>query len=314
LTVKRVLAIVCGLLVLCRFSDARAERSPDSILGENKAAIVYIDIAPAPNSLDKPARGTGFLIGGDGFVLAAQHTLKAFKDQASTPISVHIGSVDAPGLPAEIINVAMATPIDVGVLKIKGQGATRPNVYETTGRGDSSTLKIGDRLYIVGFNTHSNISLQQGTLSSFESRIGGPLLWELTAPGVFWGMSGAPVFNSDGMVIGIVKAGLPGTSIVMVYRETLLEQFAAAAGWQRGVFRRFKLYKERALWDPDLDIVFVETFETCARQCSNDSRCKAFSFFATGRACFLKSEYSNFIKRAHSLSGVLESLPQPATD
>src|SRR5215813_335480 len=132
---KRIIKLLCGLFAFGLQSEARAQRSPDLILSESKPAIVHVEIAPAAGSLDKPARGSGFFIGSEGVVLTAKHVLAAFKDEGTTPIVVRIGSPDASPLSAEIVNVATSVPIDVGVLKIKGQAPAQSSTYETVGRG-----------------------------------------------------------------------------------------------------------------------------------------------------------------------------------
>ena len=69
--------------------------------------------------------------------------------------------------------------------------------------------------------------------SNFGGGVAGNLLWEITSPGTIFGMSGAPVFDSQGEVVGIVLGGRPGTSIALILPEENLEGFAGIASWTR---------------------------------------------------------------------------------
>ncbi|MDP9049495.1 MAG: serine protease [Acidobacteriota bacterium] len=198
-----------------------------------RAAVVHVAMTLDSGNPDaKVNSGTGFLISKSGYALTAKHIVSAYKNSMTTPIKVRIGSLD--GLEVEADPIELGVGLDVMLLKLRDPRSLGINGYSFAGRGDASQIAIGDPLFIVGFNFSSNISLAQGTLgTNFGGGEGGNTLWSVNAIGAMFGMSGAPVFSSRGAVIGILEGGQPGTGIVQILPEDLLEPFAAIPRWNK---------------------------------------------------------------------------------
>jgi S1-C subfamily serine protease len=211
-------------------------KSASSVFEENRMAIVHIEMQADPVSPNKkPIYGTGFIIGSDGYVLTAKHNLSGFVSPDVTPISVRIGSLDGQQVSADYIPFDVG--IDVAMLKLRNPIGVGLTAYRTVKRGDSTDrTKAGNGVdvFIVGFNLTSNISVNKATISSnLGGGTGGNLLWDIQAPGVVFGMSGAPVFDVEGSVVGIMIGGQANTGIAFAYPEQLLENLAAIPKWRR---------------------------------------------------------------------------------
>jgi S1-C subfamily serine protease len=214
-------------------TSGRAATSAKQVFIENRMAVVHVEVAADPASPNRtPSGGTGFIISGSGYVLTAKHVLNGYVNQSTTPISVRIGSLDGPVSPADPLSFDIG--IDVQMLKLRSPIGLGLSAYRVVPRGDSSPKQTGDDVFVVGFNLTSNIAIETAHIATtLGGGVCGNLCWEVTAPGTVFGMSGAPVFDSDGRVVGIVEGGQPGSGTIYVYPEELLQPFASIAEWKR---------------------------------------------------------------------------------
>jgi Trypsin-like peptidase domain len=225
-----LLATICFVISTSCAADSK---TMGQIYEENRMAVVHVVMKADPsNSNQEPSSGTGFIIGGDGYVLTAKHIISEYKNEAVTPITVRIGSLN--GIEVEAEPIPFDIGIDVALLRLRNPIGLGLRAYRNTARGDSRKIKGGDTLFLAGFNFTSNYAAFPATLSSnLGGGIGGNLLWSVIGAGALFGMSGAPVFDETGSVVGIVKGGQPGTSILQIIPEELLENFAIIPGWRR---------------------------------------------------------------------------------
>jgi hypothetical protein len=232
--ISRILLIFSLFFASTMFAQAK---NGGDIYAENKMAIVHIEVAADPQSPNKkPIIGTGFIVNSDGVVLTAGHVLDGYINQTATPISVHVGGLIL-GMPllAEPIRLAADPQVDVAILRLPPAMALGLSAYQSVRRGDSHASKIGDDAFTIGFDGDQDISFHPGTLSS--TFIGGAAAnskWLFQMPGVVNGMSGAPVFNASGEVIGLVTNGGSGNIAAYPEQATELVLFETAAGWSRG--------------------------------------------------------------------------------
>jgi Trypsin-like peptidase domain len=206
-------------------------KTADVIFKENAAAVVHVAMNPDPSSGNQENSGSGFIISPEGFALTAKHLLSGYVNQQTTPIRVKLGSLDAKEVTAEPI--PMGETIDVALLRLRNPTSIGLQAYPFVKRGNSANMVPGNRVVVVGFSLTSNNSVVEASIkSNLGGGLGGELGWELNAPGVVFGMSGAPVFDTDAKVVGIITGGLENTSIANMYPEQLLENFAAIARWK----------------------------------------------------------------------------------
>jgi len=227
-----VVACVCALFLGLDPAGAQ-QKSASSVFAENRMAVVHVQVDADPAAPNKqPSYGTGFIIGSDGYVLTAKHVLNSYVSAAVTPVSVRIGSLDGQQVAADYLPFDIG--VDVAMLKLRNPIGVGLTAYRTVLRGDSTKSGNGNTVYIVGFNLTSNISIAQGLIASnLGGGVGGNLQWDIQGAGIVFGMSGAPVFNDNGEVIGLITGGQPGTGIEFAYPEQLLENFAVIPGWKR---------------------------------------------------------------------------------
>lgn len=161
---------------------------------EKSPVIIYEQINPAIVAIDSQASdgvscGTGCIIDKDGIILTSSHVLDEGKD-----IIVTISN--GQDYKAEILKRTEKNK-DVALLKIKV-----PFELKTVKLGDSSKIKVGERVFALGNPFGFNGTFTQGIISRIDyakNRI-------QTDAAINPGSSGGPLLNSNGEVIGINQA------------------------------------------------------------------------------------------------------------
>ncbi|MFQ6042413.1 MAG: trypsin-like peptidase domain-containing protein [Candidatus Poribacteria bacterium] len=97
--------------------------------------------------------------------------------------------------------------IPIGTDKVTGIGVIKITASELLPAkfGDSDQLKKGEFVLVIGNSYGLSNSLATGIISGLDRNINGQESIQITAP-INPGMSGAPVINSVGEVVGIVKS------------------------------------------------------------------------------------------------------------
>ena len=188
-----------------------AEKARDSIV------YIFFDTVDQANGVKTPVQGTGFIVSPGGYVLTASHLFRAWRKQTDAHRRTHLikGSrYDKPGytkenwLVLDVINLGDSDAEDVALLKFPQLGSR----YEPAPicLDASDRMKLGDSLLAYGFPEDQNFQPVPGILGT-QNAAGGR--WA-AAIAFTDGMSGGPVYNADGFVIGIVKGGLGNTDAV----------------------------------------------------------------------------------------------------
>jgi serine protease Do len=145
------------------------------------------------------ARGSGFIISADGFVVTNNHVVKGAQ---TLSVTLDDGTV----LPAKVIGTDPRT--DIAVLKIDAHHAL-PFIQ----LGDSHDVKPGEWVVAMGNPFGLSSSVTAGIVSAVSRDIGaGPYdqFIQVDAP-INKGNSGGPLFTQDGKVIGMNTAILSPT-------------------------------------------------------------------------------------------------------
>lgn len=224
----RITALLGLSLALAALSAAASAdpKTPSEIYDENRPGVVHIAIKPAPDVGGEEITGTGFIIAPEGYVLTADHILGAYVDAVTTPIRVRLGSLTGKEVKADPV-LRGRPDLDVALLKLQLPGSVGLEDYPVVPRGNSAALAAGSPVDVIGFNLTSNIGVVPASVATnLPGGVGGERLWSLNAAGVIYGMSGAPVFDTEGGVIGIIKGGIANT-IAYMYPERLLDTYAA---------------------------------------------------------------------------------------
>ncbi|MEA2328484.1 MAG: serine protease Do [Thermoanaerobaculia bacterium] len=178
-------------------ATAAAEPSWQKIREASKPSIVFLDVvAEYANGATNHEFGTGFIISPEGHVLTCHHLLPDEKPQKLT-IKGRVG--DRTSEQQYELTVERADPDhDLLLLKIASARKWQPLRVCTT-----AAVKDDDPVYAIGFPYEENITGVSGPI--INTTAAGDH-WRTSAP-VNHGMSGGPVFDTQGRVIALVRAG-----------------------------------------------------------------------------------------------------------
>jgi len=196
-----VLILIAVFLSMAFYAEAS---SLSSIFSKVKSSVVMVrtvqtDISPVArgNFVSSFSLGSGVIISKDGLVMTAAHVIQ-------TVDAVCIETLDHELIPAKII--ASVPFADVALLRLDKM----PENTVVAKIGDSDRMVIGDDVFVVGAPYGLSQTLTSGIISArhMSNHIMGDFseveLFQTDAA-INRGNSGAPVFNMNGEVIGIVS-------------------------------------------------------------------------------------------------------------
>lgn len=182
---------------------------------------------------DRLSMGTGFIVSSDGAIITAAHGVDGCR-------SLTVAPSGAP--PVETTEINVDKSVDLALLKTKLSGPIHPLPL----RNDPAP-RVGEPVYLLGYPLQR--PLLPGHPSFFEAVVAGmgglrgdPQVFRLSIL-VLPGMSGAPVLDARGRVIGIIKTHLietlpnggptvGGESFAIL--GTMLAKFGLESGSLRG--------------------------------------------------------------------------------
>jgi V8-like Glu-specific endopeptidase len=178
-------------------------------------AVCLIELVKDKNIISS---GTGFVYGKQNKILTNAHVVKAaqfnndFKIQVSFALSEHrekkyIAVIDK-----------YSSDLDLAVLSSK-----IPEL-ESTILGNSTELYLMDEVLVIGYPLGKNVKATPGYLQAFQHIDGIGEMLDISAS-VDPGNSGGPVFNSNGNIIGIVTAKIPGYNFNLALPVNLIKSF-----------------------------------------------------------------------------------------
>lgn len=155
---------------------------------------IYEKINPSIVSIDAQipdgfSTGTGCIVRGDGLILTGSHVIENSK-------GIEVTTSDGKTYKAEVV-AQMGKNNDLALLKIKPK-----NQLQTIAFGNSSSVKVGQKVLSIGNPFGFSGTLTQGIISRIDytrHRI-------QTDAAINPGCSGGPLLNSDGEVIGISQS------------------------------------------------------------------------------------------------------------
>ena len=165
----------------------------------NKLVKKEVDYGDYSN--ERSSYGTGFIINSSGYIITNYHVVKKSK-------SIDIKYLNGEKSKAEIIikdeenDIVILKPVHIANIKILDLPVR-----------DSSRVGLGDGVYTLGYSIPKilgGIVLSEGTVISLSGNNKNPSVF-LTNILIQKGNSGAPVFNKDGKVIGLVSTFLDYT-------------------------------------------------------------------------------------------------------
>ena len=175
--------------------------------------------------------GSGVLISEDGKILTAAHVV-----QAADKIVVEF--IDGQQIRAKV--VSSAPWADVAMLELE----EHPSINQPAVIGDSDTVQVGDRVFIVGAPYGLSHALSVGYISARQmapSPTGSLSKVEVfqTDAAINKGNSGGPLFNMQGEIVGIVSyiksqsGGFEGIGFAIT--SNIVKELTSGEGFWSGV-------------------------------------------------------------------------------
>lgn len=208
--------VIAILSYTCAISSVFCETSP-RVEELSRRSIVYIlfDVTDSQGQKERK-QGTGFIISPTGYILTAAHLFREWEKQTSAskfdnPIYAWIGGRKNETGESErvlqLINPGNPSYDDIALLKLPDPARDLYPSVRICLSGQAMD-KTGDSVKAFGFplnHSFQPVPVTLGTRSSGHWAAEGNLSR---------GMSGGPVYNEKGTVMGLVRAGIPGSDAV----------------------------------------------------------------------------------------------------
>ncbi|MCU0666475.1 MAG: trypsin-like peptidase domain-containing protein [Candidatus Omnitrophica bacterium] len=215
---KRFIFLSIFAFAVIHTAKAEAELSAASIYKNSLDSVVLIGTLTSKST----TFGSGFLATRDGILITNLHVVNNAKK-----VVVKLKGKEY----ANVKLLAYDEIKDIAILKIRG------NNFKALPLADSSSVKIGDRVFALGNPLGLEDTFSDGMVSSVRKVNEGFKVFQITTP-VSNGSSGGPLFNTKGQVIGITTASrLDGQNI----------NFALPINYARKLFKQ----DARALTQPE---------------------------------------------------------------
>ncbi|WP_262030208.1 serine protease [Microvirga sp. Mcv34] len=196
---KRFLAsMICGLAGVCfhLMSSTGASAQP----------VVYIRVIP-PNAAEPIEEGSGFLISSKGYIVTARHVVKAAVEGKSR-LRVSLKHKDSNQIPADVFRCDRSEMYpDICIIRINADVVPSERI---TGIPEvvCRDLNRGEDLSALGYAQG-----EKNTLFTVLGKVIGDIgqfdMYPSSLP-LTYGMSGGPVQDQNGNIVGVVAGGVKG--------------------------------------------------------------------------------------------------------
>ena len=203
--------------------------SPTEI-ARSSIVYIYLDATDPNTGAKKHVQGTGFIISKAGHVLTAAHLFKEWalqrdvdkvKNTIMSSLRDKVGYSLIPPLTLRIVDHGDPEGTDVALLQLPDAGPE----YSPASVCRSSAPHGGDNFIAYGFPLDNPFQSVPGTLGTAN------------APGGRYfgtsnfdeGMSGGPIYDSHGVVVGLVKGGLDSAAVRWITPVQFAENLFAIA-------------------------------------------------------------------------------------
>ncbi len=161
---------------------------------------------PAVVTVSTPSGlGSGFVIDRSGHVVTNAHVVQRESHISMTLFLEREGKLERKKV--EDVRIVAINPfLDLALLQADELKSLEvPHVY----LGDSETLRVGQEVFAVGAPLGLERSVSEGIASTVQRNLGGALYIQTTAA-INPGNSGGPLFDSRGLVMGVINAKVFG--------------------------------------------------------------------------------------------------------
>ncbi len=204
-----VIFFICGFFTALFFENRRSTNSEltlkKEVYVENSALIESVNKVYASSviikSIEGKVLGSGFVFDYNGAVITAAHVVSDAKPQYIVKF------VDGTELFASMSKKDFEH--DLAILKIDDDYD-----FQAVKIDEANNLQIGQKLFAIGYNTNMEFSVSDGIIGGLDRQIDASsedftlslknlIQLDLNAS---LGMSGAPVFNLNGELVGMISA------------------------------------------------------------------------------------------------------------
>ncbi len=202
--------------------------------------------------------GTGWFCNQKGYLVTNNHVVAKEKS-----ITVTIFPRKGQGFGKKVYKkvkiIALNADLDLALLKIEEKiHENYPQLF----LGDSTKLKAGEKVFLIGNPLGLERSTSEGIISKVSRNYGGRLYLQTTAP-ISPGNSGGPLFNERGEVVGVINMGFKyldglGFAIPSKYIKEFLNNIEAFAYDNDNPNNGFQ-YMEAPITSTDRKIRFTDT-------------------------------------------------------
>src|SRR3569623_277419 len=209
---RALLVVLLGVLMGAG-SVSAAELTSQQLAAKAQDSLVFIATKyfdENTNQTKAAGAGTGVVITAGGLVLTAYHVVKDWngqsdEDKANNPLRVRLGSSHGDEVDAQIVDIN--EQYDVALLQI-----LKPGTYKATGVCFATTLKDGEAVTAFGFPDGLERQSSPGTFGNAGAESG---RWAVSLNNAE-GMSGGPLYDAFGDVVGIIRSTYGGQGAVNI--------------------------------------------------------------------------------------------------
>jgi 2-alkenal reductase len=198
-----------------------------SELGRSRASAVFAAAAPSVVTV-KASKGNGSIVQGSGFVYDLDGNIVTNFHVVVNATSITVARLDM--APVEAVLLGGDVYTDVAVVKVEGTHLPPLSM------GSSSTLNVGETVYVVGSPYGLSSSLSVGIVNARERLIRLADLGVSLPQGAYAtadliqfdaavapGSSGSPLLNGEGEVVGVVFA-MKGSGVAFAVSADIAER------------------------------------------------------------------------------------------
>lgn len=170
----------------------RLNRAFVQLAQSSRPAIVQIRVSGPDNNQNQGSRGSGFFIDPEGYIVTAQHVIDKAKE-------IEVRTAEGQRLAARL--VVADSQLDLALLKIQSE-----REQPVLSLGDSERIQVGDLAVVFSYPFGRESSMSLGIISragrTYPDSAGYDFIQ--TDAGAYPGVSGGPLLNSQGHVIGMI--------------------------------------------------------------------------------------------------------------
>ena len=170
----------------------RLNRAFVQLATDSRPAIVQIRVSGPANSQFQGSRGSGFFIDPEGYILTAQHVIDKAKE-------IEVRTAEGQRLAARL--VVADSQLDLALLKVQSERDA-----SVLSLGDSDRLHVGDLAVVFSYPFGRESSMSLGIISRAGKTYPDSAAFDFiqTDAGAYPGVSGGPLLNSQGHVVGMI--------------------------------------------------------------------------------------------------------------